>query len=71
MTVDQMQESGLMFEDVMRQLGIPTQFKSTKGKEVPDGNIAFANIKSARKHRQVMNRAVEGGRALVAEATRR
>lgn len=43
-------------EQIMKLMGLPVDFDTTKGKEVPDGNVGYARVKSQRKYRQYMNR---------------
>lgn len=70
MTLEAMDEQGIDLAIQMRAMGLPVGFGSTKGKSVPDGNVAYANIKSDRKYRQYMNRKGGFARPLEQEITK-
>ncbi|CAM6033068.1 unnamed protein product [Sphagnum compactum] len=57
-------------DDVMKKLGIPTTFNTTKGKYVPDTNHSAVKLTTKRQPRQYMNRRGGFNRPLPAESNR-
>jgi hypothetical protein len=50
-------------ETVLRALGLPVEFGSTKNTHVVGGNVGYAHVHNQRKYRQYMNR--EGANRLL------
>ncbi|CAK9275926.1 unnamed protein product [Sphagnum jensenii] len=57
-------------DDVMKKLGIPTTFNTTKGKYVADTNHSAVKLTTKRQPRQYMNRRGGFNRPLPAESNR-
>jgi len=57
-------------ENLMKKFGIPTGFKTTKGKYVPDANHSAVKLTTKRQPRQYMNRRGGFNRPLPAESNR-
>lgn len=57
-------------ENMMKKLGIPTGFTSTKGKYIPDANHSAVKLTTKRTPRQYMNRRGGFNRPLPAESNR-
>ncbi|MES1917963.1 hypothetical protein MHBO_000002 [Bonamia ostreae] len=41
--------------EMMKKMGLPVSFESTKGKEVPEANASAVRLRSKRRYRQYMN----------------
>ncbi|KAH7428343.1 hypothetical protein KP509_10G088100 [Ceratopteris richardii] len=67
-------EDGCHLADVeellMKKLGIPVSFDSTKGKHVPDADVSAVKLPSKRQPRQYMNRKCGFNRPLPSERNR-
>lgn len=42
-------------KELMKKMGLPCAFDSTKGKEVPEANAYAVRLRSKRRYRQYMN----------------